>query len=137
MLEMGTIKLRVNVLKKHWKIGQYQAVQHAVELGIHDNMSDACWETPWEHDPPQRDAINYMRTHPGSDDDEYHEDSSSEASSDDQDSGDNDGDCAVSSVGVNTVNEHDQVQFDHAVCMLAQRREKKSPASLHESIVLV
>ena len=101
------------LIVKHWNIGQNLAVQHAIELHMNDNVPDAAWAAPWEHDPRQRDAQQYMRSHPGSDCDDT---DTSDASVDD----DSDDDGTPDTVGVNSIEEQDEVNFNHAVSLLAQ-----------------
>ena len=139
------------LIAKHWKIGQMQAVEHALELHINDNVPEAAWQSPWEHDPPTRDAREYMaRNYPGSDDEDDIDDSSDgddanddgDDANDDGDDGNDDGDDAnddgddandgdddgnddgddANDDGddANDDDDDDAVQFNHAVCLLAQ-----------------
>ena len=37
---------------------------------MNDHVPATAWISPWEHDPPTRDADEYIRAHPGSDTDD-------------------------------------------------------------------
>ena len=97
-------------------------------------MPRIAWDSPWEHDPVQRDGRQYMHEHPdddtSSDDDDNHSSDDSDghdsndrgsvliSSSEDSSSEDNDNDDGS---GVRAlIDEADEVQFSHAVSLLAQ-----------------
>ena len=84
-----------DILREYWERGQRQATADATRLGVHIHVPRAVWNRPWEHDPPCRQSLAYLRAHPGSgsssssssSSDDSHESSSSDDSSD-EDGGD-------------------------------------------------
>ena len=133
------------ILRVHWVRGQQQATADATRLGVHLNVPPAIWNRPWEHDPPCRETVNYLRAHPGSDDSESEVDSNDDSDSSD-DSSDEDGgdrvaatadpcvatgrDALTQATNISVETDINFDQFEYAACLLRDESSPEKPNSL-------